>query len=420
MRRGLFFFIVALCGVMAVLTILFFIFDNPYRRLNPAPEAPVDQSADENALPPLAVDADSTELLTVWLGKVVGMSTGVDGLRLVFYDADKSKIAVTEFDGTGYQELSDTLLGVEDMALSPTKEKAWLRLVDPEAKEIVTLVYDFRAKEAARLENGIQAIDWSPDGSELLYYVERAGAAPALKIVSANGVEPRTIRDGFSVQGPVLDWYGESQIAYWLKPSSTRPSSIITMSTAAENATELTESAPSQQALFSPDGRFVLVSQNNPQTGKPELSLGTTADQSFAALPLTTWVDKCTWMDDSARLLCFVPRDLPGGFTYPEDNDGSLTYRDQLWVVDAATAKPQLIYDVPASITDATQPFAAGNGSRLNFLSRGSSTIISLDIEDKLVAPTTPDVTTQPIDNTVNTSNTPATGTTSTDNSSQD
>ncbi|MFO0705066.1 MAG: hypothetical protein U0517_03860 [Candidatus Andersenbacteria bacterium] len=394
MRRSYFFLIVIVGGILAVLTTLFFVFDNPYRRLNPEPTPVVTAPTLDDQLPPSAGEATDTELITVLELPTIGLTTGVDGLRLVFYDKDSSKIEVTEFDGTGLQELSDTLLGVEAMELSPAKDKAWMRLTDPETKDLITLVYDFRAKEAVRLENGIKAIDWSPDGSELLYYVDRSGSAPALKRVKANGVEPRTVRQGFTVQNPVLAWYAEDQLAYWLSPSSTRPSSIITMNLSGNNAVELAATAPAAQALFSPDGTYALLAQNNPTTGKPQLALSTTADRTTSALPLTTWLDKCTWMNDSARILCFVPRDLPGNFVYPESDTGANAYRDQLWVIDAATAKPQLIYDVPGSITDATKPFASTNGSRLNFISRASGTVVSLELADKLVAPTTPNAST--------------------------
>ncbi len=150
----------------------------------------------------------------------------------------------------------------------------------------------------------------------------------------------------------------------------------------------------------------MLIGQNDVATGKPKLLLGSTTDHKLKTLALTTWLDKCTWMADSGRILCFVPRDLPGGFTYPDDDKGANTYRDQLWVIDAATAKPQSVYDVPGSITDATRPFAAHNGSRLNFLSRASGTIISLDMADKLVAPTAPDQAANDVtNNTANAAN---------------
>ncbi|MFH0830564.1 MAG: hypothetical protein V1895_00705 [Parcubacteria group bacterium] len=407
MKRQYFLLIVIAGGIIGVLTLLFFIFSNPYERLNPPePQVPA-QIAQE--LPPIADQAVDTELISALTKETIGVTTGIDGLRLVFYDKSDSKIKVSEYDGTGEQELSDTLLGVEAMGVAPTKEKAWLRLTDPETSEAITLVYDFRVKEAVRLENGIQTIDWSPDGLELVYFVERQGAAPALKIVEANGIEPRTVRDNFSVQDPVIDWYGQDALAYWLAPSSTRPSSTISLTTRGANAVQLAPEGIAQQVKFSPDGQFALIGQNNPDSGKPQLLLGVTAERDLQVLPLTTWLDKCTWLDDSARILCFVPRNLPGGFTYPEDDDGSLDYGDQLWVIDAATAKPQLIYDVPQTIKDARDPFASQNGSRLNFLIRPDGVLASLDLTDKLVAPTIPSENTNQTNtaNTANTANSP-------------
>ena len=399
MRRSYFFAIVIAGGVVVIFTLLFFIFDNPYSRLNPTPEVVIDQIDLDMQLPPLANQTADVELITVWTGAALGMTTGVDGQRLVFYDQDKKKIVVTEFDGSGIQELSDTLLGVERMDVSPTREQAWLRLTAPETQEAITLVYDFRAQEAVRLENGIKSIDWSPDGSELAYYVEREGASPAIKIVARNGIEPRTVRDAVTVQDPIIDWYAPDALAYWLAPSSTRPSSVITMNTFGQNAVELSGSVPAQQALFSPDGTYALVSFNDPTTSKPVMQLSTTADRTLQTLPLTTWIDKCTWMDDSARALCFVPRDLPGGFTYPEDDDATRSYRDQLWLIDAATARPQLIFETQESIADARLPFAAQTGTRLNFWVRASDTagagragltVVSLDISDKVISPSVP------------------------------
>lgn len=409
MRRSYFLIIALLGGVGIILVILFFILRNPYERINPTPEPEPAVPAVLTEPPPTADEATSSELLTVREGDTLGATVGIDGARLVFFDQQDNKIKVTEFDGTGEQELSESLSGVTAMGVAPTKDRAWLQLEDPATDDQISLIYDFRAREAIRLENGIRAIDWSPDGQNLVYYVEREGAAPQLRTTSFSGLEPRTIRENFILIDPILDWFAPDQIAYWLKPDSRRPSGVVTMRSTGSEAIELLGPLDAQDIIFSPNGELFFTTSNDPASDKPVAFVGTIADKSVLTVPLTTWAKKCTWTSDSSRVVCFVPRDLPAGFEYPDD-DAGLIYRDQLWSIDATTGEPQRVYDVPVNITDATLPFISSDNTRLTFFDRARNALVSLDIAKFLSAPVAPvppgEENTTNSTNTSNTTNT--------------
>jgi len=271
MKRSTFFLIVIGAGIIIIFVLIFMIFSNPYERLNPPAEEPV---AAEAAGVPTTEEEPTAELITIWEGPTSGATTGVDGIRLVFLDKETSTIKVTEFDGTGEQKLSDTFVGVQDFAVSPTKDRAWLQLNDPDSETLITLIYEFRTKNAVRLEDGIRAIDFSPDGSQVVYHVSREGTAPKIRTTPVSSLAPVTIKDNFVALNPVLRWYADDRIAFWLSPSSERPSSIITMTTTGTETVELISEAPAMQAKFSPDGTKALVSYNNPATEKPVMLNG--------------------------------------------------------------------------------------------------------------------------------------------------
>jgi hypothetical protein len=385
MRRSVFIGIVVVGGIMIVLAVLFLVMRNPYREINPV-------ASESNQVPLLeqplkAEESAEEELITVLSQRILGATTGIDGVRLVYFDQTENKIKASEFDGTGQQDLSEQLLGVVAMEVAPSKDRAWLQIDDPETDERITLIYDFRAREAVRLENGIQAIDWSPDGASLVYYLEREGSAPSLKIVSSSGLEPRSLRDNFVLQDPVLEWYGQDDIAFWLQPSSARPSAVVTLKTNGTQAIELSDEAAGQQALFSPDGQKALISFNDPDTDRPVISMLDIATREFTQIELSTWIDKCAWTATSDRALCFVPQDLPAGFVYPDDAAKGLNFKDRLWSIERDTAKPQRIYDLPEYISDAALPFLSKDAVRINFVNREFASLVSLDLTGKIVAP---------------------------------
>jgi hypothetical protein len=385
MRRSLFIAIVIIGGIIMVLAVLFLVLRNPYGDINPSePESDEVQPLEQ----PLNADESAeAELITVLSQRILGATTGIDGVRLVYFDQTQNKIKASEFDGTGEQDLSEQLLGVVAMEVAPSKDRAWLQIDDPETDERITLIYDFRAREAIRLENGIKAIDWSPDGASLVYYLEREGSAPSLKVVSSSGLEPRSLRDNFVLQDPVLEWYGQDDIAFWLRPSSVRPSAIVTMKANGTQAIELSNEAASQQALFSPDGQKALISFNDATTDRPVLSMLDVATRTLTTIELSTWIDKCAWTATSDRALCFVPQDLPAGFVYPDNAADDLNFKDRLWSIERDTAKPQRIYDMPEYIADAVLPFLSKDAVRINFLNREFETLVSLDLTGKIVAP---------------------------------
>jgi len=391
MKKGVFFAIVIGGGIIGVIAIFFFIFSNPYRTLNPGEFNNAlennQASASGTILPPTPQEDHQAVLQTINSKPLLGLSVGIDGERLVFFDTDEQKIKVSEFDGSGEQDLSEKLVGVNAMGLAPTKDKAWLQIDDPKSKDQITLVYDFRAREAVRLENGIQAIDWSPSGSELVYYVKRSDSMPMLRRVTSNGLAPRSIRENFVLQDPVLNWYATNAIAFWQTPRADRQASIITMTDLGTQAIELVGDLNANQAVFSPDGTRVLVGNNDPVTQKPTLLIGNVATKEFNTISLTTWVDKCTWSKDSTRILCFVPSKLKGGFTYPDDIAEDIGLADYLWSIEAATGEPRRIFDLPDSVGNASNPVLTDDLTRITFTDLNSGNLISLDLTDKISAP---------------------------------
>jgi len=383
-RRSYLIAIVVGGAVVIVLTIIFLILRNPYDQINP-PQAAL--SPTEPTAPPVADDTTQRELVTVRETPTLGAGVGVDGVRLVFMDLPTSTLRVAEYDGTGEQSLSDAFVGVQASLLSPTRARAIVQVDSTEGPDVITLVYDLRTRDSIRLEDGIQAFDWSPDGSSVVYYVARDGSAPALRTVTVDGSAPQTLRESFTLIDPVVDWYDTLHVAFWQRPNADRPSPIMSVSVDGRESFEFTAAASAQQARFSPDGLHALVSSNDPQTDKPALALVDVATRTFTTLPLVTWVDKCTWSYDGAIAMCFAPRVLPAGFTFPTD-DSNLSYQDELWAIDATTGKTQRVYQVPDGIPDATQPFASDDLVRLNFLDRVRGALVSLDIADKVVPAT--------------------------------
>ncbi|MCK9351310.1 MAG: hypothetical protein WCT49_00160 [Candidatus Paceibacterota bacterium] len=100
--------------------------------------------------------------------------------------------------------------------------------------------------------------------------------------------------------------------------------------------------------LPSTDGQRILYSEST--KGGLTLGIHNISNNTTVNLILQTLPEKCAWKSDSLTIYCAAPQNLPGT-AYPDAwYQGTVSFSDNLWQVDANTGKSVVIL-VPSSFT---------------------------------------------------------------------
>ncbi|MEK7650797.1 MAG: hypothetical protein AAB364_02945 [Patescibacteria group bacterium] len=104
----------------------------------------------------------------------------------------------------------------------------------------------------------------------------------------------------------------------------------------------------------------------------------------FSRLNLQTWADKCVWTRDGKTLYCAAPSSLPPG-DYPDTwYRGEASVSDNLWKIDPATGKSELIYNPTLGQTglqiDAEKLTLASDESTLYLTNRQDGNLWALSL----------------------------------------
>lgn len=120
----------------------------------------------------------------------------------------------------------------------------------------------------------------------------------------------------------------------------------------------------------------MLYSENNPETGRPQLFLYSVTDKTSQNLGLNTLAEKCTWHPEQTNLIfCGVATSLPAGI-YPDDwYQGRMTISDNIWIINTDTLQTNQIINIgqEAGVSvDIINPHVDAAGEHLMFTDKNN------------------------------------------------
>lgn len=139
----------------------------------------------------------------------------------------------------------------------------------------------------------------------------------------------------------LVNWEQASTIALTTKPSSSVPGYLYFLNASSGAFTKILGGLRGLTALPSPDGSLILYTQSPQNLSLALLDLKTqkTSDVGVKTLP-----EKCVWSNtDNNIVYCAVPESIPAA-QYPDAwYQGSVSFADSIWKINARTGETDMI-----------------------------------------------------------------------------
>lgn len=105
--------------------------------------------------------------------------------------------------------------------------------------------------------------------------------------------------------------------------------------------------------------------------------------QKTVSIGIKTMPEKCMWAKDNVTIYCFVPNSLPN-VSYPDGwYDGSVSFTDSLWKINADTGATTFVENISSGtkgIFDATKVFMSPDETTIFFVNKKDYTLWSYKI----------------------------------------
>ena len=135
---------------------------------------------------------------------------------------------------------------------------------------------------------------------------------------------------------------------------------------------------PGLTTLPSPDGKKILYGIGS--SGTVQLHIRTLQSGTDINLGLGTLPEKCLWTADSTTVYCGVPQYVPSG-TYPDSwYQGTVSFNDAIWKIDAGTGTTTKITTGAEGLIDATDLAITPDNSYLFVVNKIDGSLWSLDL----------------------------------------
>ncbi len=297
--------------------------------------------------------------------------TGGTGGTVRYYDAQDGKFYELGPGGTR-QALADVSYPqVQQVIWSPKNTSAILEFPDG-----AKVLYDFTLHKQFTLPKQMTEFSFAPDGSKIAgKFLDDNPANAWITTVNPDGsgltgIEPM----GDNADKVEVAWAPNNQVVALSKtgdPAGLFQQNILLIGFHSENFRNLTVDGRGFDGQWTPDGNRLLYSVYSDKTDyRPMLWLADAATDRVGAnkqaLPLSTWVDKCTLAGSVAY--CAVPKELPQGAGFSRELASGLP--DYLYRVNLATGATALVAE-PLGETGqgltATNLTVSGDGSTLYF-----------------------------------------------------
>lgn len=347
----------------------------------PAGERPVptpEPGEPGGGLPPSPV-ADGGPTLTVQLtSSPVAAPTLASGNQISFYDPNDGAFYTIDANGN-LLRLSDARYPqADDVVFSADTSKVALEFPDGS-----NIIYDLTTDRQTTLPAHWEGFGFSPDSQGIASKsITVDPNARALVLTNADGSQATSIVSlGNNADDVTVNWSPNNSIVAFSETGSAQAAfgrqEIFLLDTTGDAVGALVVEGSNFSAQWSPSGERILYSvAKTTANDRPSLWIvdgaGTNMGSGRTDLNVETWVEKCTFKDETF-VLCAVPREVTNfsGFDHR-----LITSGDDLYQVNLATGRTFLL----AELTSEMQMFnlrVSQDGSILYFTD-GSSRLNSM------------------------------------------
>lgn len=199
------------------------------------------------------------------------------------------------------------------------------------------------------LAEGIKDIVLSPDALKIFYLVNIGDSAIGTIRNLSDGKQTQIFASAFGEWNSF--WATNKTITLTTKPSGSVLGHMYITDVDKRNFTKVLGDINGLTTLMSPNGKLVLVGNNN-----LSLYVYDVSTKIYRDLGVRTPPEKCTWNKDSEFVYCAVPVFIDAGL-YPDDwYRGEISFSDQLWKIDLVSGSTNIIAD----------PILAPNGEEID------------------------------------------------------
>lgn len=203
--------------------------------------------------------------------------------------------------------------------------------------------------KGAFLAEGIKDISLSPDLSKM-FYLSNFGESIIGTILNLGDSKKTQVFDSAFTEWN-SSWTTNKIITLTTKPSFGVVGHMYALDTDKKSFTRVLGGINGLTTLMSPDGKRILVGNNN-----VSLYIYNTDTKTYDTIGVNTIPEKCVWGKISNSLYCAVPIYIEGS-SYPDDwYKGEVSFSDQIWKIDLIDASTYILAD----------PFLVGNGEEID------------------------------------------------------
>lgn len=272
----------------------------------------------------------------------------VNGNNAVFYKASDAQFYKINSNGDVTPLSTKQFYGVSNVVWSPTSNEAVLEFPDG-----ANVVYNFNTDTQVTLPKHWEDFDFSDSGDSLAFKSNALDPDNRwLGVSNTDGTSTRAIaalgENGNQID---IDWSPTKQVVALHHVQSAKDEQEIHMvGLNGENFKTITAPGLAFESQWSPTGSQLVFSVSNASTGyRPQLWIADATGENIGAnrrsLPVYTWMDKCTFRNNST-LLCAVPKNLPTGAGLAPAIQSELT--DDLYSINLSNGQRTLLA-VPAT-----------------------------------------------------------------------
>lgn len=311
------------------------------------PRVPTGTKTDTASAPsPSAIAAGGiTAVQSLGASPVLAPARAADGNTIQYYNRQDGKFYRLLPDGT-IELLSDRVFfNVSAVTWSANNQQAILEYPDGS-----NITYNFDKKQQITLPQHWQQFNFSPESDNIAFLsVGIDTDSRWLAISSPDGSGSKAIEPlGDNADKVQVAWSPNNQIIAFSRtgsPQNPNEQEILPIGMHGENFRSLIVNGLGFRGMWAPNGKQLLYSASSGSDGwKPQLWVVDASPDKIGAnktpLGLNTWVDKCTFANDTT-IYCAVPTNLPtGAGLYPA---AVMNTPDHIWKINLATGQRQMI-----------------------------------------------------------------------------
>ncbi len=213
----------------------------------------------------------------------------------------------------------------------------------------------------------------SPDGTQLFFLLPASTGFGIYGIISnSDGSGQRKIFESPATEWSA-QWVNKDTIALTTLATREADGYLYFLNPTTGNFKKVLGPLRGLTTLVSPDGKRVLYSNSSDRGFSTKIY--TTDTGTVRTLDLSTIPSKCTWQD-SAIIICGVPKTIPGG-QYPDAwYQGTVSFDDTLWMINTVQDSTKIILS-PDQPFDVIKPIVNLNHVYLYFINKTDQTLWS-------------------------------------------